>query len=65
MKNLLWELRRVGKVGVFAPAYYDDLSVEERVPVVDLFQEFFVAREDVSRSERANDVVYVLHLVRG
>jgi hypothetical protein len=43
LKKLLWELRRVGKVGVFAPAYYDDLSVEERVPVVDLFQEFFVA----------------------
>jgi hypothetical protein len=43
LKKLLWELRRVGKVGVFAPAYYDDLSVEERVHVVDLFQEFFVA----------------------
>ena len=65
MKKLLRELRRVGKVGVFAPAYYDDLSVEERVPFVDLFQELFIAREDVGRSERANDVVYVLHLVRG
>ena len=65
MKKLLWELRRVGKVGVFAPAYYEDLSVEERVPIVDLFQELFIAREDVGRSERANDVVYVLHLVRG
>jgi hypothetical protein len=43
LKKLLWELRRVGKVGVFAPAYYDDLSVEKGVHVVDLFKEFFVA----------------------
>jgi hypothetical protein len=43
LKKLLWELRWVGKVGGFAPAYDDDLSVEERVHVVDLFQEFFVA----------------------
>jgi hypothetical protein len=54
----------VGEVGVFGPAYYNDLSVEERVPVVDLFEEFFVVREDVGRSERANDVVYVSHLGR-
>src|SRR5215211_9500922 len=52
---------------VGAPAGRESRSIRSRLlrrsfrrgksPVVDLFQEFFVAREDVGRSERANDVV--------